>query len=142
VKRVRVAAAVVWDGPRLLMTQRPPGGALGLQWEFPGGKLEPGETPEQAIVREVGEELSVGATPHEIIETVAHDYAHGVHVEIVFVRCTLDSFQFTPGRGVHAVRWQPPAETSLDDVLEADRDFVRALGSRAATAIHGGPRKP
>jgi 8-oxo-dGTP diphosphatase len=124
------------------MTQRAPGGALGLQWEFPGGKLEPGETPEQAIVREVGEELSVGATPHEILETVAHDYAHGVHVEIVFVRCTLDSFQFTPGCGVHAVRWQPPAETPLDDVLEADRDFVRALGARGATAIHGGPRKP
>ena len=107
-KRVRVAAAVVWDGPRLLMTQRPPGGALGLQWEFPGGKLEPGETPEQAIVREVHEELSVTATPHEILDTVAHDYAHGLHVEIVFVRCTLDSFQFTPRAGVHAVRWQEP----------------------------------
>jgi len=41
-----VVAAVVWDGPRLLMTQRPAGGALGLQWEFPGGKIEAGETPE------------------------------------------------------------------------------------------------
>jgi len=142
VKRVRVAAAVVWDGPRLLMTQRPPGGALGLMWEFPGGKLEPGETPEQAIAREVQEELSVTATPHEILETVAHDYAHGPHVEIVFVRCTLDSFQFTPGAGVHAVRWQRPAEIALGDVLEADRDFVRALGARGAAAIHGGPGNP
>jgi len=140
VNRVRVAAAVVWDGPRLLMTQRPPGGALGLQWEFPGGKLEPGETPEQAIVREVREELAVGATPHERLDTVAHDYAHGVHVEIVFVRCTLDSFRFTPGAGVHAVRWQAPADTALGDVLEADRDFVRQL--RAGAATPGGPTQP
>ena len=43
-RRIRVAAAVVWDGDRLLMTQRAPGGALGLQWEFPGGKIEPAET--------------------------------------------------------------------------------------------------
>ena len=136
-KRVRVAAAVVWDGPRLLMTQRPPGGALGLQWEFPGGKIEPGETPEQAIVREVREELAVGATPQEQLDTVAHDYAHGLHVEIVFVRCTLDSFRFTLGAEVHAVRWQAPAEIALDDVLEADREFLRALG---AAATQGGRR--
>jgi len=135
-KRVRVAAAVVWDGPRLLMTQRPPGGALGLQWEFPGGKIEPGETPEQAVVREVREELAVTATPSERLDTVTHDYAHGLSVEIVFVRCTLDSLQFTLGREVHAVRWQPPAETTLDDVLEADRDFLRGA------TIHGGRRDP
>jgi len=135
VKRIRVAAAVVWDGPRLLMTQRPPGGALGLQWEFPGGKIEQGETPEQAIVREVREELAVGATPHEQLETVVHDYAHGLNVEIVFVRCTFDSFRFTLGAEVHAVRWQPPAEIALDDVLEADRGFLRALGTAAVDGV-------
>ena len=52
-KRIRVAAAVVWSGSLLLMTQRAAGGALGLMWEFPGGKIERDETPEQAIVREV-----------------------------------------------------------------------------------------
>ena len=62
-KRVRVVAAVVWDGPRLLMTQRPPGGPLGLQWEFPGGKLEEGESPEAALVRELREELGRRARP-------------------------------------------------------------------------------
>ena len=130
-KRIRVAAAVVWDGPRLLMTQRAPGGALGLQWEFPGGKLEPDETPEQAIVREVREELGVRATPHERLESVTHDYAHGLRVEIVFVRCTLDSFQFTLSGEVHAARWQLPAEIDISEVLEADREFVRSLGSAA-----------
>ena len=133
-KRVRVAAAVVWDGPRLLMTQRAPGGALGLQWEFPGGKIEPEETPEQAIVREVREELGVAATPHERLESVTHDYAHGLHVEIVFVRCTLESHRFTLSDEVHAARWQPPAEIELAEVLEADRDFLRSLGA----AVHKG----
>ena len=129
-KRIRVAAAVVWDGDRLLMTQRAPGGALGLQWEFPGGKIEPAETAEQAIVREVREELGVRAMPQERLETVMHDYAHGTRVEITFVRCSLDSYAFTPSPEVHATRWQTPAEIELGEVLEADRDFLRSLGAR------------
>lgn len=128
-RRIRVAAAVVWDGPRLLMTQRPAGGALGLQWEFPGGKIEREETPEAAIVREVREELGVAATPHEQLRTVSHDYAHGTRVEIVFVRCTLDSLEFTLSDEVADARWQVPADIDLRQVLEADRDFVRQLGA-------------
>lgn len=125
-----MAAAVVWDGPRLLMTQRSAGGPLGLQWEFPGGKIEGDETPERAIVREVREELGVTATPFERIRTVAHDYPHGTRVEIVFVRCTLDSLAFTLSDEVRDARWQVPADIDLAGVLEADRDFLRALGAR------------
>lgn len=129
-RRIRVAAAVVWDGPRLLMTQRPAGGALGLQWEFPGGKIERDETPERAIVREVREELGVTATPHEVLHTVSHDYPHGTRVEIVFVRCTFDSFSFTLSDEVEDARWQAPADIDLRQVLEADRGFLRDLGAR------------
>lgn len=130
VKRIRVAAAVVWEGPRLLMTRRAPGGALGLLWEFPGGKIERAETPEQAIVREVREELGVGATPHERLHRVTHDYPHGTRVEILFMRCSLDSHEFTLGDEVQDARWQPPAEIDLAGVLEADREFLRSLGAR------------
>jgi len=129
IKRVRVVAAVVFDGPRVLITQRPPGGALGLQWEFPGGKLEPGETPEHALVREVREELGVPATAHEVMSIHSHDYAHGVHVEITFVRCTLDSHEFTPSHAIHAARWVLPADIDVAQVLEADRAFMRGLGA-------------
>ena len=125
-----MAAAVVWDGPRLLMTQRAAGGALGLQWEFPGGKIEPGESPEQAIVREVREELGVTATPLERLESVSHDYPHGMRVEIVFMRCSLDSHAFALSDEVNDARWQLPAEIEVEQVLEADRDFLRALGAR------------
>jgi 8-oxo-dGTP pyrophosphatase MutT (NUDIX family) len=115
-RRVRVAAAVVRHGGRLLLTQRPPGGPLGLQWELPGGKIEDGESPEHALVRELREELGV--------------YAHGLEVEIVFVRCELDSLEFTPSPAVHAVRWADPAEIDLREVLAADREFLRSLGAR------------
>ena len=129
-RRIRVAAAVVWDGPRLLMTQRAAGGALGLQWEFPGGKIEPGESPEQAIVREVREELGVTAMPLERLESVSHDYAHGTQVEIVFVQCAIDSHVFKLSEEVNDARWQLPADIEVASVLEADREFLRALGAR------------
>ena len=129
-RRIRVAAAVVWHGDRLLLTQRPPGGPLGLQWELPGGKIEEGESPEHALVREVREELGIAARALEILEVASHDYAHGLEVEIVFVRCELDSFDFAPSAAVHAVRWASPAEIDLGDVLAADREFLRSLGAR------------
>ena len=128
-RRIRVAAAVVWNGSLLLMTQRAAGGALGMMWEFPGGKIERDETPEQAIVREVREELGVLATPVERLHSVSHDYAHGTRVEIVFVLCTLDSLEFTLSDEVNDARWQPPSEIDLSRVLEADRDFLRSLGA-------------
>jgi len=128
-RRIRVAAAVVFRDGALLLTQRPPGDALALQWELPGGKIEPGETPEHALVREVREELGVAATPLEVLEVDTHDYPHGLEVEVVFVRCTLDSLAFTPSAAVHAVRWIPPAAIDLSTVLAGDREFLKALGA-------------
>jgi len=129
-RRVRVAAAVVWDGERLLLTQRPPGGPLGLSWEFPGGKLEPGESAEAAVVRELREELNAEARVVERLHVERHDYAHGLSVEITFLRCTLDPAPLVAGHGVHAWRWVKPEEIVLDQVLEADRPFLRSLGAR------------
>ncbi len=85
--RVRVVAAVVWREGRLLLTQRPPGGALGLKWELPGGKVEAGESPEHALGRELREELGVAARPRETLAVDVHDYPHGLEVEIHFVSC-------------------------------------------------------
>jgi len=126
-ERVRVAAAVVWREGRLLLTQRPPGGALGLQWEFPGGKIEPGESAEHALEREIYEELGVHARAGEVLSVEQHDYPHGLQVEIAFIRCELASDDPKPGAGVHDLRWWELDTIDLSQVLAADRPFLGAL---------------
>jgi 8-oxo-dGTP diphosphatase len=130
---VRVVAAVVRRGEEILLTQRPPGGALGLQWEFPGGKIEAGESVEAALVREIREELAVGARIGDVMQVHRHRYAHGLEVELTFLACTLESHEFTPSAAVHAWRWVRPADVALESLLEADREFVRRLAAAAAS---------
>jgi 8-oxo-dGTP diphosphatase len=125
--RVRVAAAVIRRDGLLLLTQRPPGGPLGLLWEFPGGKIEPGETPSDAVARELGEELGVEATAGKVVARELHEYDHGLAVEITFIECNLAPGQIRIGPGVHALRWVRPAEVDPNEVLEADRAFLAAL---------------
>ncbi len=125
--RVCVAAAVVWSGDRILLTQRPPGGTLGLQWEFPGGKIEPGETPEHALAREICEELGVLARPLEVMAVETHDCPYGLEIEIHFLRCELGSQEFRPSSAVHAFRWVRPGEVDPATVVAADQNFLRSL---------------
>lgn len=69
-----VVAALIWDGDRFMACQRPPNKARGLLWEFVGGKVEPGETPQEALVRECREELAVTVSVGEIFMDVIHEY--------------------------------------------------------------------
>lgn len=127
VGRVQVVAAVVQDGDRVLLAQRPPGGPHGLLWEFPGGKVEAGESAEHALVREIHEELGVTVVTHEMMAVETHDYPHGPEVEIHFLRCHLASHEFRLAPEVHAVRWARPADVDPASVLAADRAFLAKL---------------
>jgi 8-oxo-dGTP diphosphatase len=75
-KRVVVVAAFAVRGERILLTRRPEGKHLAGTWEFPGGKLEAGETPEDALVRELKEELAVASTAGPILDAVTFAYPH------------------------------------------------------------------
>ena len=133
IRRVRVAAAVIEHHGRLLMTRRPPGGPLGLLWEFPGGKIEPGETPAAALERELHEELGVAGTAADVIAVESYTYPHGLEVEIHFVRAALASHAFTPSAAVHEWRWVRAGDVNADDVLAADRAFLARLAARRTT---------
>ena len=69
-----VVAALIWDGDRFLACQRPAHKARGLLWEFVGGKVEPGETKEEALIRECREELAVTVYVGEVFMEVTHQY--------------------------------------------------------------------
>lgn len=69
-----VVAALIWDGDRFLACQRPAHKARGLLWEFVGGKVEPGETHAEALIRECREELDITVAPGEVFMEVLHEY--------------------------------------------------------------------
>ena len=69
-----VVAALIWDGNKFMACQRPAHKARGLKWEFVGGKVEPGETKEQALIRECREELAVTVSVGEVFMDVVHEY--------------------------------------------------------------------
>ncbi len=69
-----VVAALIWEGERFMICQRPAQKARGLLWEFVGGKVEPWETKEQALIRECQEELAVTVVPQDVFMDVVHEY--------------------------------------------------------------------
>jgi 8-oxo-dGTP diphosphatase len=129
-RQIHVGAAVMLrptdDGPELLLAQRPPGEALAGFWEFPGGKLEAGETALHAVVREVREELGVDVEAIELMAQETHLYPHGLQVVLSFVRCTAPTGTLQPLDG-QAFRWVLLAEVDPEELLEADRPFIRRL---------------
>jgi 8-oxo-dGTP diphosphatase len=130
VRQIHVGAAVMlrptFAGPELLLAQRPPGEALAGFWEFPGGKLEAGETALHAVVREVREELGVDVEAIELMTQETHLYPHGLQVVLSFVRCTAPTGTLQPLDG-QAFRWVRLADVNPDEMLEADRPFIRRL---------------
>jgi len=124
---VRVVAAAIIEKGCVLACQRPSGHARGGTWELPGGKVEPGETDVQALVRELREELLVTIDVGPRLGAIEHDYAD-ISVRLVAYGCTLR--EGAPVAVEHAaLRWLRADELDAVPWSEADRDLVEAVRS-------------
>jgi 8-oxo-dGTP diphosphatase len=131
---VRVAAAILHRGDgKVLLAQRLPGTPYSGYWEFPGGKLEPGESARDALLRELEEELGIVVTRAAPWLTQRYDYPHA-HVELEFFR--VFEWQGEPhGRDGQAIAWQRPTAIEVAPLLPANAPVLRALALPAVYAI-------
>lgn len=120
-----VVAALIWDGNKFMICQLPAHKARGLLWEFVGGKVEPGETKEQALIRECWEELAVTLSVGDVFMDVIHEYPH------LTVHLTL--FNATIAEGVpqklehNDIKWIMPSEIPNYNFCPADKEILKEI---------------
>lgn len=123
-----VVAALIWEDDRFMICQRPAHKARGLLWEFVGGKVEPGETRQQALIRECREELDIVLSVGEVFMEVEHRYPD------LFVHLTL--FHGTIAEGTpkllehNDLQWILPSQIGAYDFCPADGEILKAISER------------
>ena len=122
---VEVVAALIWQGEKFMICQRPAHKARGLLWEFVGGKVEPGETGEQALVRECHEELAVTLSVGDVFMDVVHEYPDlTVHLTLYHASIA----EGVPQKLEHNdIRWITPREISNYDFCPADVEILTRI---------------
>lgn len=123
-KQIEVVAAIIREGDRIFATQRGYG-EFKDGWEFPGGKVEPGETPQQALVREIREELDTEIEVEELVDTVEYDYPN-FHLTMHCYFCVIKSGKLVL-REHEAARWLTKETLDSVDWLPADEGLIGKL---------------
>ena len=123
-KTVRVVAAVIRSEDKIFATARGYGEFKG-QWEFPGGKIEPGETPQEALVREIQEELDVKIEVGDLIDTIEYDYP-SFHLSMDCFWCIVTAGEITLKEAEDAC-WLSKDELYSVDWLPADMELIEKL---------------
>ena len=119
-----VVAAVIERGGLILIGRRKSTSNHPLKWEFPGGKLEPGEFPAQALARELREELGIDAEIGEQLDAYDVRYGDGPLTQLLFHRVT--KFEGEPENLDFAeIRWESPSNLASYDFLEGDKPFIK-----------------
>ena len=125
-RQIRVVAAQVERDGRYLITQRKPSSSLPLLWEFPGGRVEDGETDEDALKRELRENMDIDAEVSEASVAVTHEYSAYV-IDFRVYRCALVDDAEIKKIGVHDYRWVLPSEFDDYEFPGADQATVDQL---------------
>lgn len=128
-----VALGLIWSRGLLLIARRPEAGLLGGLWEFPGGKIEPGEPPEETVRREAREELGIGVSVGNLVTRVRHAYSH-FRVTLHAYHASLESGRPRPASAT-AWRWVEPARLAEFAFPAANQRII------AAVVGEGGPRE-
>lgn len=122
---IEVVAALIWDNDKFLICQRPANKARGLLWEFVGGKVEQGETKDQALIRECQEELAITVEPNNVFTEVTHEYPD-ITVHLTLFNCAILRGQ--PQLLEHnAMAWITPAEISNYSFCPADVEILKKI---------------
>jgi 8-oxo-dGTP diphosphatase len=124
----RVVAALIFRDDLILVCQRTRHQTMPLKWEFPGGKIEEGEQPRDALHRELNEELGIDATVGEEVARIRHEYKSGSAVELCFYAVRQYKGEIE-NRIFKDLRWANPSELPSFDFLEADLQLVRDLAA-------------
>ena len=123
-----VVAALIWDGERFLICQRPKHKTRGLLWEYVGGKVEPGETKEAALIRECREELDVEISVGEVFMDVIHEYPDlTVHLTLFHAAIAKGTIQLLEH---NAIKWITPAEITNYAFCPADEDINKKIAAQ------------
>ena len=124
---VEVVAALIWDKDKFLICQRPENKARGLLWEYVGGKVEAGETKQEALVRECKEELDVTITVGDIFMDVVHEYPDiTVHLTLFHAKITEGTIQLLEH---NAVAWITPDEIPQYAFCPADKEINERIAA-------------
>ena len=123
-----VVAALIWQGNKFMICQRPAHKARGLLWEFVGGKVELGETKEQALIRECQEELTVTLSVGDVFMDVIHEYPD-LTVHLTLFNATIEEGE--PQKLEHNdIRWITPCEIPNYEFCPADEEILKEITKR------------
>ena len=122
---MKVTAAVIEENGKVLIGRRKPGRHMGGKWELPGGKIEPGETPQESLARELLEELAIKVRVGEFLCSASYD-GDGVNLELLVYR--VERLEGEPALIEHQeLCWVRPDELSVFDLADSDRKVVERL---------------
>ena len=123
-----VVAALIWNGDKFMICQRPAHKARGLLWEFVGGKVELGETKEQALIRECKEELDILLSVGDVFMDVIHEYPD-ITVRLTLFNATIDEGE--PQKLEHNdIKWITPSDIPNYEFCPADEEILKKISDK------------